>query len=217
MGRVSTTIFETMISIAYAFYMTAEEPKKKNPIGSTGKTVAVNVKRLREDQRLAFTDLAAILDKIGKPIPTLGLRHIEADKRRVDSDDLVALSVALGVSPVTLLMPWTADPDDLVDITGYDHPVPAYTLWRWLIGAMPVEHEASDEALMARFFQRKARPGWVKPEGAGMLKTTQQQIAELQQQVAALQRRQEEHERQMAAELDEELRARGVEVPDGHN
>lgn len=204
-----------MVSIAYARRMAAEEPKKKNPIGSTGKTVAVNVKRLREDQRLAFTDLAAILSKIGKPIPTLGLRHIEADKRRVDSDDLVALAVALGVSPVTLLMPVTADPEDLAEATGFDHEVPAYALWRWLIGVMPVERDASDEALMARFFQRKARPGWVKPEGAGMLKTTQQQIAELQQQVAALQRRQEEHERQMVAELDDELRAQGVEVPNG--
>jgi len=92
--------------------------------------VAANVKRLRESQRLTFTELAAILEGLGRTIPTLGLRHIEAEKRRVDADDLVALAVALGVSPITLLMPAAESPQDQVRLL--DMEVRAAALFDWL-------------------------------------------------------------------------------------
>jgi hypothetical protein len=60
---------------------------------------------LRETQNLGYTKLASILEEMGRPIPELGLRRIESGDRRVDVDDLMALAMALGVSPVTLLMP----------------------------------------------------------------------------------------------------------------
>lgn len=133
---LSTTIVVAMKIIAYAVVM-ADEPKK-NPILATGKTVAANVKRLREEQRLKFTDLAAILEGIGKPIPTLGLRHIEAEKRRVDTDDLVALAVALGVSPVTLLIPDSPEVESMVEMTGREESISAFDLWNWLTVAQPL-------------------------------------------------------------------------------
>jgi hypothetical protein len=50
-------------------------------------------------------------------------RHpwLEAGKRRVTPDDLTALAVALGVSPITLVMPEMPGADDpvaMVEVTG---------------------------------------------------------------------------------------------------
>lgn len=61
------------------------------------------MKRLREDQRLTFVELADRLSKIGRPIPVLGLRRIERGERRVDVDDLFSLAEVLGVEPIALL------------------------------------------------------------------------------------------------------------------
>ncbi|WP_220474450.1 helix-turn-helix domain-containing protein [Mycobacteroides abscessus] len=107
----------------------AEEPQKKNPLGPTGKTVADNIRRLRGDMQ--YVKLAERLAEIGRPIPTLGLRKIENCDRRVDADDLVALAVALEVSPETLLMPYAENADDEVCITGW-HPTYASEIWRWM-------------------------------------------------------------------------------------
>jgi hypothetical protein len=42
---------------------------------------------------------------VGHPIPELGLRRIEKGERRVDVDDLLALCLVLGITPVDLLVP----------------------------------------------------------------------------------------------------------------
>jgi len=80
-------------------------PDKKIPLGPTGQQVQLNVKRLREARQLTYTELAARLKGVGRPIPILGLRRIEEGDRRVDSDDLIALARVLGVPPVSLLLP----------------------------------------------------------------------------------------------------------------
>ena len=81
-----------------------EKGEPKNPLGSTGLAVAANVKRLRESQNLTYAELSRrLLDDAKRHIPTLGLRHIEAQKRRVDADDLAALSSVLGVGMLELL------------------------------------------------------------------------------------------------------------------
>ena len=54
------------------------------------------------------------MDALGRPIPPL-----------------VALAVALEVSPETLLMPYTENADDEVCITGW-HPTYASEIWRWM-------------------------------------------------------------------------------------
>jgi transcriptional regulator with XRE-family HTH domain len=96
--------------------------------GPTADTVAANVKRLREAKRLGLRALAARLADAGRPLTHTALDKIERGTRRVDVDDLMALAVALGVSPLRLLMPYT--------ITGHE-PVqgtcrasePAHLLW----------------------------------------------------------------------------------------
>jgi transcriptional regulator with XRE-family HTH domain len=80
-------------------------PEKKVPLGPTGLQVQHNVKRLREAKGLTYTELSARLSALGRPIPVLGLRRIEAGERRVDADDLIALARVLGVPPVLLLLP----------------------------------------------------------------------------------------------------------------
>ncbi|MGV9540739.1 helix-turn-helix domain-containing protein [Nocardia beijingensis] len=106
---------------------------QKNPLSATGETVAKNVERLRKKRGLAYTELAARLEAIGRPIPTLGLRHIEAMKRRVDADDLVALAIALGTNPNAILFPPTDSPTHLVEITGA-RSQNAADAWAWARG-----------------------------------------------------------------------------------
>ncbi len=131
-----------------------DDPPKsltKNPLDTAGKAVAANVKRLIEDQNLTYVDLSARLAELGRSIPTLGLRKIVAETRRVDADDLVALAVALGVSPVTLLMPGVAA-DDVVTVAQAEFK--AATLWEWLIAEWPFPGQGITE------FFSKALPPW---------------------------------------------------------
>jgi transcriptional regulator with XRE-family HTH domain len=106
-------------------------PVKKIDLGPTGMTVAHNIRRLRESQRFGYTELSRALSDLGREIPALGLRRIEAGARRVDVDDLMALAVALGVSPATLLAPDTTVGDEMVLATGL-RELRADSLWFWL-------------------------------------------------------------------------------------
>lgn len=123
----------------------ADTPAKaqKNPLSTTGRTVAKNVERLRKKRGLQYTELAARLEAIGRPIPTLGLRHIEAMKRRVDADDLVALAVALGTNPNALLFPPTDSATHLVELTGSRNQTAA-DAWAWARGKRPLPQALSE-------------------------------------------------------------------------
>jgi transcriptional regulator with XRE-family HTH domain len=134
--------------------------EKRNPIGPTGETVRANIQRLREAQNLGYTKLARILEEIGRPIPELGLRRIESGDRRVDADDLMALAVALGVSPISLLLPGMPGADQrvaMVEVTGIGHPVPAEELWYWL-KAQP--GPPSWISVSSPLFTANAQPAW---------------------------------------------------------
>ena len=77
---------------------------KKSDLGPIGENVAAAVKRFRDDERrLSYAELSRKLAELGREIPPLGLRRIESGDRRVDADDLVALALALNVSPLALL------------------------------------------------------------------------------------------------------------------
>jgi transcriptional regulator with XRE-family HTH domain len=102
---------------------------KRIELGATGQTVADNVERFRRG--MTYTDLSKRLAAIGRDIPALALRRIEQGDRRVDADDLLALALALGVSPANLLMP-VGDETDLVSATGFPEDVAAQRLWAWL-------------------------------------------------------------------------------------
>src|SRR6476661_6760490 len=74
--------------------------------GPTAATVIANLKRLRDDRNLTYTQLSNRLKALAHwSISPVGVRRIEDGERRVTVDDLLAFAVALGVSPVTLLMP----------------------------------------------------------------------------------------------------------------
>lgn len=87
---------------------------------------------------MSYAQLSRQLVKAGRGIPPLGLTRIESGSRRVDADDLVALAIALNVSPITLLMPAAADPDSDVQVTA-ERKTSAKRMWSWLNGGYPLE------------------------------------------------------------------------------
>ena len=77
----------------------------RSELGPTAQAVAEAVRRHRDRMGWGYARLSRELTKIGRDIPPLGLGRIESGTRRVDVDDLTALAVVFGVSPVSLLMP----------------------------------------------------------------------------------------------------------------
>jgi transcriptional regulator with XRE-family HTH domain len=137
------------------------DPLKKGP---TGETVRANIIRLRAERNLGYTELSERLKDLDRHILPLGLRRIEAGERRVDADDLVALAVALDVSPATLLMPNAATGDELVEVTGVNEKlaaegekITAEHLWEWLRCRQPI---VTDEHGYQTFWP--AQPAWVQ-------------------------------------------------------
>lgn len=129
--------------------------------GEPAKMVAANVRAVRDSRGLHQRELAARLAALGRPLAQTGVSRLEEGQRRVDVDDLVALAVALNVSPSRLLLP-DGDMQDLV------RPVPevevqAWQLWEWLSGLAPL----SGEPFYSRItdLQRDYRdewPGWLR-------------------------------------------------------
>ncbi len=109
------------------------------PLGPVGRYVISNLERLREQRGLTYRQLSDRLTAIGRPIPTLGLSRIEKGNRRVDADDLVALCVALEVSPAALLLPPDpgGDVDDEIELTER-LSVPGSAARRWAAGHTPL-------------------------------------------------------------------------------
>jgi 8-oxo-dGTP diphosphatase len=106
------------------------------PLGPVGGYVIVNLTQLREDRKLTYRGLSDRLEKLGRPIPTLGLSRIEKGNRRVDVDDLVALAVALEVSPGALLLPpdpGIPDEDDEVELTA-NLRLSGFAARQWMAG-----------------------------------------------------------------------------------
>lgn len=91
--------------------------KQKTSLGPAGEILRLNIKRIREGQRLTFVELAERLDAVSRPIPVLGLRRIERGERRVDVDDLLALAYAFGVPIVDLLVPGELATADAYSLT----------------------------------------------------------------------------------------------------
>ncbi len=100
--------------------------------GPTSERVAANVKRLRDEQRLTLDQLSKRLGEVGRPILASGLSKIEQGDRRVDVDDLVALALALEVTPNALLMPGHAD--ETQTALTEEVVVSARRSWRWAAG-----------------------------------------------------------------------------------
>ena len=123
---------------------------KELTLGVTGKTMMKNLKRARGE--MTYAELARRLEALGRAIPPLGLRRMEAGERRVDVDDLMALAMVLGVSPLTLLLP-RGDQSDTNDFGG--EAIRSDVLWQWAIGERPLD--GGDP----RRFQADSLPQWL--------------------------------------------------------
>ncbi|WP_199712687.1 hypothetical protein [Galactobacter caseinivorans] len=119
--------------------------KKKMMLGATGERVRENVARLRGAKE--FKKLAEELSDVGRPIPPLGLRRIEAGERRVDVDDLTALAAVFKVSPLALLLPENESDSLKSRVTGLPGEHPNADLWSWAqMGmALPMPEAATFE------------------------------------------------------------------------
>lgn len=139
-------------------------------VGAAGLVVAENVRRFRSARGggagVSYAELSRWLADRGHDIPPLGLRRIEAGKRKVSVDDLIALADVLSVSPLALLLP-DGPPDDVVAYRpNYDYgdgqrkledPDTA-TLWRWSLGLTPIDRSK------ASVFRAQSTPEWLTIE-----------------------------------------------------
>ena len=122
------------------------------------------MRRIRTKLRLNYTELSERLqDVAGWSINAVGIRRIESGERRVTPDDLMALAFALGVSPITLLMPDydTLDKNDLVEVTGCAERVPAHRLWDWLRARQTLNHAYQDMDPYYAFITA-SEPRWIR-------------------------------------------------------
>lgn len=142
------------------------DEKKKLELGPTGEQVRQNVRRLREARGMSKKELADEVAGLGRPIPPLGISRIEAGARRVDSDDLVVLAVALNVPPAALLLPVDVDQDDPVEVTGH-RPITAWEAWRWMDGQSPLPPADTTVPSMHAYlrtiqeYELHGRPHWL--------------------------------------------------------
>ncbi|WP_157487932.1 helix-turn-helix domain-containing protein [Leifsonia sp. Root1293] len=130
--------------------------QRGNDIGPTGKTVAENVKRLRGELNLKQSELSERLSALGQPIPTASIGKLESGLRKVEVDDLMAIAVALNVSPLALLLPDTRSPEAKVDVTGAENQRSG-DVWQFGLGETPLAATAPPGALD---FQERTMPYW---------------------------------------------------------
>lgn len=144
-------------------------------MGPTARTVADNLRRLREARGMSLRALSAELKKVGRNLSADALNKIENGRtlppeaeapkqiRRADVDDLMALAVVLKVNPSAMLLPHTAEGS--VELTGADE-VDAETLWRWADGFRPLDVPEGDDGTAYVDFQLHARPPGARRYGA---------------------------------------------------
>ena len=126
--------------------------------GPVSRRVAENVKRLREGLGWSLARLSQELGDRGRPILSTGLHRLEQGRRRIDADDLVALAAVLDVSPITLLMPFTAE--GTVELTD-SLTAEALVAWDWMRAARPLVLPVDDReesVHQAVRFQMRALP-----------------------------------------------------------
>jgi hypothetical protein len=135
---------------------------QKKEMGTTGEAVARNVKRLREAANLTYTEVSTALADVDRPMSPLAVRRIEEMDRRVDVDELLALAVVLGVTPISLLYPGAKGARESVTATGLRSTVSAGHLWEWMRAETSLMVEEDE---MERYaFLGAALPEWRRHE-----------------------------------------------------
>lgn len=108
--------------------------------------MALAVKALRLARGMTQQQLADAMTEVGRPIIKSGINKVETGGRRVDADDLMALAVALDVSPLRLLLP--IEPlGKSVQVTE-TRSARVRDIWPWARGERPLHRRGitSDDA-----------------------------------------------------------------------
>lgn len=148
--------------------------RAKEP-GPTSVRVAENLRRIRQERGLSFAELSRRLSGIGHPIPDTSLLKTEKGDRRVDVDDLMALALALEVTPNRLLLP----PGEAERVSERNQVTSAVAAtwpraWAWASGEVPFGHQpaSATETMDNKFgevrFGRENRPQHWEPWGRGL-------------------------------------------------
>lgn len=121
--------------------------------------VASNMAALRTaGQPMRQSDVAERLAELGRPMGASALSKMEQGDRRIDVDDLVALALALRVSPLRLLL---GDETAVTVKLTPEVEVSAADAWDWALGSRPLAESYPPEmppALAADDFQRRTWP-----------------------------------------------------------
>ncbi len=114
-------------------------------MGPIAKRIASNITRLRQINDLSQQELCDRLAIVENPLWASAVSRIETLNRRVDVDDLVALAVALGVTPNDLILPIPSDTDEYVELTP-TMIVKLRDAWRWANGKAPLPNVKNTKA-----------------------------------------------------------------------
>ncbi|MFJ7019666.1 helix-turn-helix domain-containing protein [Streptomyces sp. NPDC101117] len=130
-------------------------------VGPTGMTVAENLARLRKVRGYSTRQLAAELERKGRPVSPSGITRMEKGDRVVTVDDLTAFAAIFGVSPVSLLLPLTPTAETPVEVTG-GGTVDALRAWEWGIGRIPLRTTPENERTELAEHGLYGRPQWLR-------------------------------------------------------
>ncbi|MFE7803313.1 helix-turn-helix domain-containing protein [Streptomyces sp. NPDC057430] len=137
-----------------------QQPRPRTQITDpTGRTVASNLRRVRELRGLSTYDLSRALGSAGRPIAPSALAKIERCERRVDVGDLMMLADVLKVSPLALLLPTKAYGTTVIELTEQTSAT-LDDAWDWGAGlsALPDAPGGTVAAEQQADFQRLGLP-----------------------------------------------------------
>ncbi len=107
-------------------------------LGPSGERLRRNVQRRRKELGLDLAALSERLADLGRPIGVSGLSKLEQGTRRVDADDLVALSAALDASPGWMLLAPVSIVPTVAPLTNTAQ-FASRALWEWITGLRPLD------------------------------------------------------------------------------
>lgn len=132
--------------------------------GPVAEAVAANVRAVREARGLSQQQLAGGVAELGRPMQATTIAKIEGGDRRVDVDDLVALALALNVSPARLLV--GDQPQDEEVRLAADVSVPAWRAWHWAVADhslyLPTDDLSDADHARYEFRWADEQPLWVR-------------------------------------------------------
>ncbi len=137
--------------------MKSTRGRQRVETGPAGHRVAANVRALRTARGLTLAQLSDRMTAAGRSIIPSGLGKIEQGLRSVDVDDLVALAIALQVSPNRLMLPAEARPDHDVALTEKVRQSEDEA-WRWATGERPLHERGAFHLVLESEFPRINRP-----------------------------------------------------------